>query len=223
MSNNNNFLSVFLTSEEAAEIQSHLMMMLSDEILRYTHDQSSSVQVEEAQSLFESMLYCITAYLNTLPDPQSALKTRKLEELFRGGLDLIKQSMQESRLLLEEAKLTRIPTDLVAYNHTLDFEIDLLLQGYDFRFQAQNTTALSKTANISYPLLKDDLSVTGILYIKNYLTQLIEENQFCSKFSKNYIRSLLLTHGVQHHLDYRELLVNIPELILAQKSKRSDC
>jgi hypothetical protein len=217
MSSNSTSLSAFLTPEETAEIQSHLMTMLGDEILRYTHDQSSSVQVEEAQSLFESMLYCITAYINTLPDPQNALKTRKPEELFRCGLDLVKQYVQESHLLLEEAKLTRISTDLVAYNHTLNHAIDEFFKAYDPRFDAQSTAA-----TIDYPLLKDDLSVTGILYIKNYLTQLIEENQFCSKFGKNYIRSVLLTHGVQHHLDYREMLVNIPELILAQKSKRTD-
>jgi hypothetical protein len=68
-------------------------------------------------------------------------------------------------------------------------------------------------AFIEYPLLKDDASITGIIYIKNYLTQLKLENEFCAKYSKNHIRALLLTHGVKHHLDYREMLVNIPELI----------
>jgi len=217
--NNDISLGASLNPEEIAEIQSHLMQMLGDEILRYNHDQSSSVPVEQAQILFESMLYCITAYLNTQPDPQNALKTRKLEELYQSGLDLVKQYVNDSHLLLAEAKLTRIPTDLIAYNHTIDSEIDLLLQGYDARFKAQYTTELSTMAIISYPLLKDDLSITGILYIKNYLTQLIKENKFCSQFSKNYIRSLLLTYGVQYHSDYHDLLVNIPELILANKKE----
>jgi hypothetical protein len=214
---NETSLSAFLGPEEIVEIQAHLMQLLSEDILYYTHGQSSSVSVEKAQSLFESMLYCITAYLNTLPDPQNTLKTCKLDELYLKGLALVKQYVNDAQLLLAEAKLTRIPTDLIAYNHTIDCEIGMLLEGYDPRFQAQNTTALSATANISYPLLKDDLSVTGIIYIKNYLTQLIAENKLCSNFAKNYIRSVLFTYGAKHHLDYREMLVNIPQLILEQQ------
>lgn len=216
---NDTSLGAFLNPEEVAEIQAHLMQMLSEEILYYTHGKSNSVSVEQAQSLFESMLYCITAYINTLADPQNALKTQNLEELYRNGLELVKQYVNDAHLLLAEAKLTRIPTDLIAYNQVIDSDIDQLLEVYDPRFGAQNTTPLSTTAIIEYPLLKDDLSVTGILYIINYLTELIKENKFCEQFSQNHIRSLLFAHGAKHQLDYRELLINIPELILAQNKE----
>lgn len=211
---NNTSLAAFLKPEEVAAVQSRMMQMLGEEILYYTHGQSSSVSVETAQSLLESMLYCITAYLNTLPEPAAALTTRDLGELYQKGLDLINQYVKECETLLAEVKATRMQTDLIAYNNTVDSEIDELLQHYDPRFAAQNTTPLSAMAIISYPLSKDDMSITGIVYIKNYLTQLKSENKFCAKYSKNHIRSLLLTHGIKHHLDYRDMLINIPELIL---------
>nr|WP_319489476.1 DUF6179 domain-containing protein [uncultured Caproiciproducens sp.] len=215
--NSNTSIGAFLNPDEIQDIQVRLMKMLSEEVLRYTHDQSNSVPVETAQSLFESMLYCITAYLSTLPDPNAALKTRDLQEVFVNGLNLIKQYVEESRALLKKAKLTRVQTDLIAYNHTIDSEIAQLLQGYDPRFKAQYTTALSTVANISYPLSKDDLSITGILYIRNYLMELIEENEFCAKYSKNHIRALLFTHGAKHHLHYRDMMVNIKDLILEEE------
>jgi len=217
----NTSLAAFLSPEEIVPLQSRMMQILSEEILYYTNGKSSSVSTETAQNLLESMLYCITAYLDTLPDPSAALQTRDLGELYQNGLELVKRYVEECKVLLEEVKATRVQTDLIAYNTTIDIDIDQLLHCYNPRFEAQNTTPLSTTAFIEYPLSKDDMSITGIIYIKNYLTQLKLENQFCAKYSKNYIRSLLFTHGAKHHLDYREMLVNIPEIILEHEKRAS--
>jgi hypothetical protein len=210
----NTSLASFLKPEEIAALQSRMMQILSEEILYYTNGKSSSVTAETAQSLLESMLYCITAYLNTLPEPHTALETRDLGELYQNGLVLIKQYIEDAKKLLKEVKATRVQTDLIAYNNTLDFAIDKILECYDPRFAAQYTTPLGKMAIIDYPLTKDDMSITGIIYIVNYLTQLKKENAFCAKYSKNHIRSLLFTYGAKYHLDHREMLVNIPEVIL---------
>lgn len=212
--NNDSSIGAYLQPEEIQAMQSHLMQMLSAEILMYTHDQSSSVPAEVAQSLFESMTYCITAYLNTLPDAASALKTRDLEELYVCGLNLVKQYVKESMALLLKVKATRVQTDLYAYNSTIDDGFHAFFRTYNPRFNAQDTIITA-----DYPLLKEDRSITGILFIKNYLTELLKENEFCAKYSKNYIRGLLLTYGVKYHLDYRDILINIPELILEHSNK----
>ncbi len=206
---NSNSLATYLSAEEIGAVQLGVMQLLSEEILQYTNYQSSSVRTETAQNILESMLYSITAYLDTQSDPAAVLRTQQLKELRRKGLNLLKQYVEECRVLLKEVKATRTPTELIAYNNTIDDAFDEFFKSYDPQFDAQNTAAM-----IDYPLLKDDQSVTGIVYIKNYLTQLKSENVFCAGYSKNYIRSLLLTHGLKHHLDYREMLINIPELIL---------
>lgn len=215
-----NMLAAHLSAEEMSALQMSLMDILSDEILYYTHGESASVPAETAQSLMESMLYCITAYLNTRPDPHAELKMRDIHEIYLDGLNLISQYVEQAKELYEEAKTTRIPTDLIAYNQTLDVAIDQILKTYDPRFGAHNTTPLSTSPMLDYPLAKDDMSVTGIIYIINYLKQFIRENKFCARYRKNYIRAVLFTYGAKYDLDYREMLINIPEVILAYERKQ---
>ncbi|MGX8701268.1 DUF6179 domain-containing protein [Caproiciproducens sp.] len=210
--NSNAAIAAFLNPDEIQDVQARLLNMLSEEILRYTGYESNSVPVETAQSLFESMLYCMTAYLNTLPDPYAALRALDLQQIFFSGLELVRQYVTECRQLLKKVKATRVQTELIAYNHTIDVGIKEFFQSYDPRFHAHEGAC-----TIDYPLCQDDQDVTGVLYIRNYLMELLEENEFCAGYGKNYIRALLLTHGVRHHLDYREMLMNIKELILEQK------
>lgn len=214
---NNPALGTYLQAEEIAKLQFRMLEVLGEEILYYTGGNSSSVPVETAQSLFESMLYCTKAYLDTLPDPYAVLKTVDAQQLFVQGLNLVKQYVEECRILWAEAKKTRVNTDLIAYNHTLDDYFREFFKSYNPRFQAQETPGLGF---LDYPLYRDDTGVTGILYIRNYLNELIEENKFCAKYGKNHIRALLLTHGVRHHLDYRVMLVNLMELILEEEKQK---
>jgi hypothetical protein len=213
--NRDNFLASYLSPEETVEIQAKIMRLLSKEILYYTGGKSSSVTVETAQKLLESALYSITLYLDSQSEPYTAIKTESLEDIRQKGLELVKLKVEEAKQLLKEVRETRTPTDLIAYNGTIDVALEGFFQLYDPRFEAQSTAAV-----IDYPLSKDDMSVTGILYIISYLTQLKKENEFCAKYSKNHIRALLFAHGAKHHLDYREMLVNIPEIILEYEKSR---
>lgn len=203
-----NSIASYLNADETARVQAQLMELLSQEIWRYNRGQSSSIPTETAQSLLESILYAISARVDTLPEPAAALKTRNLNDLREEGIQLLERCVADSAALLEKVKSTRVQTELIAYNQTIDEGFEDF-QSYDPRYGAQSGSIM-----IDYPLFHDDSSILGILYVKNYLTQLLRENLFCMQFSKNYIRSLLLTHGVRHHIDYREILQNIPELIL---------
>jgi len=207
---NNPMLAASLNAEEIAEFQLNMTQLLSEEIPRFNHEKSSSIRVEQAQSLLESMLYGVSAYLQTVPDPALVLKTQSVRTLWEAGVSLLEQAVKDCQTLLDEVKATRVPTELIAYNHTIDHAFGNALSPYDPRYAAHETPG----GLIDYPLYRDDMSVTGILYIKNYLTQLLKENRFCAGYRENYIRALLLTHGVKHHLDYREMLINLPELIL---------
>ncbi len=213
--NRDNFLASYLSEEEISGVQAEVMHLLSKEILYYTAGKSSSVPVETAQMLLESILYSITLYLDSQIEPYAAIKTESFEDIREKGLELVKQKVEEAKQLLREVRETRIPTELIAYNGTIDVALEGFFQLYDPRFEAQSTAAI-----IDYPLSKDDLSVTGVLYIINYLTQLKKENQFCAKYSRNHIRALLFAHGAKHHLDYREMLVNIPEILLEYENSR---
>lgn len=201
-----------LTEEENGRFRAELLNALAEQLRRYTGGQSSSVPAEIAEQVLESMLYCASVRLSGEPDPASALREIPAEELFQSGLARVKQLTEEAKAIYREALRTRIPTELIAYNVVLDGALPGFFKTYDPEYDAHENGGL--TGFPDYPLLRDDRSRGGILYMKRYLEELVRENRFCAGYRKNHIRALLLVHGRKHRLDYRELIVNIPELIL---------
>jgi hypothetical protein len=204
-----------LSAEESERFRTGMLWALSEQLGRYTAGESSSVPEEVAEKVLESMLYCVSAELSARPDPAAALRDVSPEELFRRGCERVKGMTEDLKILYREVLKTRIPTDLIAYNATLDGAIPGFFKTYDPEYAAHENGAL--TGFPDYPLLSDDQSRGGVLYMKNYLEELLRENQFCSRYGKNYIRAILLLHGRKYHLDYRELIVNIPELLLERE------
>lgn len=204
-----------LSPEESERFRAGMLWALADQLGRYTAGESSSVPEEAAEKVLESMLYCVSIELSARPDPAAALRGMPAAELFRRGTERVKAIVSDLKILYREVLKTRIPTDLVAYNETLDGAIPGFFKTYDPEYAAHENGAL--TGSPDYPLLSDDQSRGGVLYMKNYMEELLRENRFCARYKKNYIRAVLLLHGRSCHLDYRELIVNIPELLLERE------
>ncbi len=219
-------MSEFLPSEA---FRAELLNLLGEQVLRHNAGQSSSIRVETAEQIFESMLYCIRAYLesdkispcNSSEDPPPPAENLGVElpppkELYRRGLELVKREILSAKAIYREVLKTRVKTGLLAYNATLDGAIPGFFKTYDPDYAAHENGAL--TGFPDYPLLRDDRSRGGILYMKAYLEELLLENKFCACCPVNRIRALLFVHGQKHGLDYREVIVNIPELILEHEN-----
>lgn len=204
-----------LNAEESEQFRTGLLWALADQLGRYTAGQSSSVPEEAAENVLESMLYCVSVELSFQPDPAAALRVVLPDELFRRGCERVKGMVSDLKVLYREVLKTRIPTGLIVYNDTLDGAIPAFFKSYDPEYAAHENGAL--TGFPDYPLLCDDKSRGGILYMKHYLEQLLRENRFCERYRKNYIRAVLTLHGQKHRLDYREMIVNIPELLLERE------
>ena len=202
--------------------RAELLELLAQQVLGHNAGQSSSIRVETAEQIFESMLYCIRAYLESQQngsEPGTELTqgvSLPPKELYRRGLELVKKETLRAKAIYREVLKTRVKTDLLAYNATLDGAIPGFFKTYDPDFAAQENGAL--TGFPDYPLLRDDRSRGGILYMKAYLEELLLENRFCARYPLNRIRALLFVHGQKHGLDYREVIVNIPELILEHEN-----
>jgi len=201
-----------LTVPQAEQLQVNLMVLLSQTILHYTRNESSSVKAEVAEGILQSILYNMDVYLMRRPSLEEAvtsLLNMPPPALFDQGHELVKQDVLLAKQLLKEVQESKLPVSLIAYKDTIDKSIGVFLKNYDAQFAAYDTSA-----SIDYPLLSDDMQWTGIIYIKRYLEHLKLENELCSHFPPGTVNRLLEGCGQKYRMDYREILLNIPDLIL---------
>lgn len=201
-----------LTPAQLERIQAQLMSLLSEAITRYTRGESSSVRTETAQGILQSLLYSIDICLREMPAPEQAMEALQgggLAQTHARGQEIALSYVEQARQLLREVRDTRLSVYLAAYSDTIDGGIDDFFEHYDVRFGVHDTTA-----SIDYPLLSDDMSWTGVVYIKRYLESLKLENMLCACYKPADIGALLKGCGLKYRMDGPELLVNACELIL---------
>lgn len=198
-----------LTNSELENIQLQSIQLLTKQTEQYTHGKSSSVKVETAQNILQSIIYSIGIYLKSFRDADlsfAALKQKPLLEMYQHGKKLIEEQLDSAKELLDTVQKNCIVTDNVAYNDTIQNGLSIFFSAYDVDFTAHDTPG-----SIDYPLSSDNTELAGIEYIYNYLEKLFLENQFCQKFAEHDIQCLL--QGYNEH--YQDLLINIFELVLA--------
>lgn len=197
-----------LTDSEFEAIQLQNIQLLAKQTQRYTGGDSSSVRVEIAQSILQSIYYCVGVYLKGIPDADACvalLKEKPIFELYQHGKKLIASLVNTSNNLLIAIQKDCICTDNIAYidtirNGFLDFPLS-----YDVEYAAH-----VPPVSIDYPLSNDKMDLVGVEYIHYYLQKLSLENRFCKHFSSSNIQFLL--YGYDEH--YQDLLINIFSIVL---------
>lgn len=197
-----------LTDSEFEDIQLQSLQLLAKQTERYTGGESSSVKVETAQGIMQSIFYSIGIYLKSFPDTDisiAELKQKPVLELYQQGKKLIRIQLDSSRQLLYAIQNDSLVTDNCAYNDTIQNGLPIFFSAYDVDFAAHDTPA-----SIDYPLSNDKMDLVGIEYIYSYLQKLFLENHFCKNFTSYIIHCLL--RGYDDH--YQDLLINIFGLVL---------
>lgn len=197
-----------LTDAEFENIQLQTIQLLARQTERYTGGESSSVKVETAQDILQSVFFTIGICLKSFPDTDMSIKILKqkpLTELHKHGKKLIQEQLDMAKQLLNAVQKDMIATDNHAYNDTIENGISMFFSVYDADFAAHETPG-----SIDYPLGSDQMDLAGIEYIYSYLQKLFWENRFCKSFTEYDIFCLL--RGYDEH--YQDLLVNISGLVL---------
>lgn len=200
-----------LNVEEVYDIQSKLMVILKRLIGYYTKGKSSSVSSDTAEGIFASILYAVDAYMVQFDDPKRAvtfLKTTKVSSIYEKGLGLVRQCFKDTEKLYRNINNNKLDVAVEAYNVTIEESIPVFLRKYGITFDAQNTMA-----SIDYPLTIDDIRIQGVFYIKQYLTRLKVETEFCRLFNQEELQIILINYGKICRFDYRIELFNIFRLI----------
>lgn len=189
------------TQEEVHRLQAALWQLLKIQTASYTMGESSSVTVEVAGELLQSLCFTLQLHLTHTGDFR-ALLTSEPSALLARAQQTLKREVGIGKLLLARAKDTAPALDSVSYQDTLN-GIALFFKQYDLRFFAHQIPG-----EIDYQLaqpLPDSLE--GIAYINEYLRRLCAENIFCSYFSAKHLDSLLQSISPE----YGSLLINLFE------------
>ncbi len=197
-----------LTAAELESIQFQIIQLLAKQTEHYTGGESSSVKVETAQGILQSIYYCIGIYLKSFQDIElsfDALKQNTFLDQFQHGKKLIVHQYGIAQQLLASIQKECIITDNIAYNDTIQRGLSIFFSTYDIDYAAHDTPC-----SIDYPLCNDKMNLVGIEYIYTYLEKLDSENNFCNNFSDYDINQLLSGYSD----DYQDLLINIFELVL---------
>lgn len=203
------------TPQRVHRFHIELLQLLAGQCRLYTRNQSSSLPVERAQIVLESVCYTISIYLSSFSDMDSIVQVMSqssAEELFLQGQKRLHTLFQRARVRLDEVRRTKLPTENQAYRDTIAEGLVPFFQTYDIKFAAQETPG-----SIDYPLHRF-IPGSGILYMVDYLDTLAMENRFCAGFG-GQVEALLRGMGP----GYRDLLVNLFELTVTNLLGRVLC
>ena len=191
-----------LTPEERLGLRERLYPLLRRLVLQFTSGESSSVPVEAAQALLESLLFCLEQGLQAGEKDWRALLSEDPEEIYRAGLCLLEDKLAYGERLWQEVGANLPPVEDRSMLDTLR-SIGGFWRRYDCRYAAQETAC-----DIDYQLcLPVPEILRGVDYVNSYLERLAWENRLLCRFSKDALETVLN----RYCRDYRGLLVNLYE------------
>ncbi len=136
-----------LYDEAALErVKADLISALAEVIGYFTMGESSSVKVDTAHKLEESLVYNIDTYLLSLNDDIKAAETlfdRRMSELYGKGYLINKKRLEEARILYGRVRLTRLKKASKAYDSTIDKYFPFYLKTYSPKFTAHSKIYLN--------------------------------------------------------------------------------
>lgn len=187
---------------DVLSFQKELYQLLARQTALYTSIDSSSVRVETAQELLQSI--CFTLKLDLDTAGQGAPATGALGDLFAQGQQEIHQKISFGKELWQMVCDNLPPVENRSLRDTLR-SMGTFWRRYDSRFFAHQIPC-----DIDYQLCWPvDESVLGIDYINTYLTRLWMEHRFLNRFSAKELIPVLNAYCP----DYQGLLINLYEPI----------
>ena len=209
-----------LTAGEEIEIKRGCGELLAFLTERYTDGMSSSVTVETAQELLNSIYFLLGLGLKKFSEPDDAVAY-----LIENGVNAVyTDGVARQRELLLKAK--RVYQSLLpAFNDYgciyYDGTVRKALSFFFKKYIPDNHRLFAQDIVISADYTPDiNMKPTvGVEFIKNYIEQLYCENAFCRLFSDSAVTDLLRNYD--NH--YEHVLFNVFELVFTRAIGRIIC
>lgn len=186
-------------TELSPQVQEQLWNLLARQTALYTASDSTSVPVETAQELFDSVLFLLRC---GGWNPDGLASDQDLTRVFRTGQQNVREQITRGKQLWQAVSQTMPPLENQSLQDTMA-EIGRCWRRYDYRFFAHRIPC-QIDYQLSWPV---DESLVGIVYINCYLKHLWIEHQFLRRFTADEMVPVLRAFCP----DYKGLLINLYE------------
>ena len=198
----------YLSESTLQRIQVEVINLWTEQIERYNRGRSSSIAENKAKSLLES-IYVTLGFslkeLENLDDSILVLQKETIKTLFEKGQKALKKRFAQLKEQYAYLKEHLLETDNMAYRDTYDKGIEPFFVNYNIEFASQECPC-----DIDYPLSNDRMEAIGMEAMINYIERSLIEHKLCLKYDKEDIQAVLRGY----HSGYKDLLINIFELVL---------
>jgi len=182
-----------------------LLPIVSELVMKYTSNESSSVTYEKANQLMEAVLFCIRELgqeKEGLILNEDKIEAKTAYEL---GFEKVKSKVEQSLDMYHSVLSDFRDFRIVALRDTIVKGMPEFFRHYDIWFQPQN-----QILTLDYPTIRNVDALQGIDAIYQYLCNIQYEQEFLSKLSDEFIVQCL----VEYHEEYEELLINVASIVL---------
>ncbi|WP_333860727.1 DUF6179 domain-containing protein [Clostridium sp.] len=194
-------------------MESGVLLIFKELIIRYTKGKSSSVKEDNAFNILNSIYYSINAYMQCYGKQERCsdlIYEEDVDFIYKKGVEIVKKYTEECRKIYKNIKENKLNIPLEVYNDTID-NLEDFFNNYDEVFGAYDIPC-----SIDYPLTFDNMSLTGIFYIKQYIEKLKMETDFCDFFKQSSIRKILRDYGRKYRIDIIKSPINVFQVLLEQ-------
>ncbi|MEM5779530.1 MAG: DUF6179 domain-containing protein [Lawsonibacter sp.] len=189
-------------TEPPPQFQEQLWALLARQTALYTGLDSTSVPVETAQELLDSVSFHLRLGWGEPGEPNARVFAQDLAQVFRAGQQIIREEILRGKHLWELVSQTLPPLGNNSLQDTVS-EIGQFWSRYDHRFFAHQIPCLIDY-QLSWPV---DENLAGVAYINRYLEHLWIEHEFLNRFPPEEIIPILHAYCP----DYRALPINLFE------------
>ena len=149
-----------INEKELTHIQNDCLFLLKQLVLKINGEFSSSIRIEKAQDLMDSIMYILGLALNEFIPPDEAvlkLKRTNICDLYVQGIRRANLMMKSTKLLYSKIFAKRINIYNVYYNNTIFKQIRICLKKYNSEVSANEIPN-----TLDYPICIPTKSFIGI-------------------------------------------------------------
>lgn len=179
-----------ISDGDVERIKIELFLLLGEICKTITEKGTSSIQIDTAEEISESILYTLSLRLKKCPSPENAaklLQNEKIGVLFEEGQKELSDNLINLRAKWTVLQRKLFKTQSHSFTESAKETMKKFFTDYDYKLSAHKNVVL-----FDYPVYKEGEKLSGLEYISQKLDCFVSENEFLNNFDSQAVHCLLL-------------------------------